>query len=163
MSHLVVRPSPSGYDRNYLLQIPRGSGTEARSAMDRRTIPTLLAGFGAFFLVVGAAVEFVVGLVYGAVTAHVGPVLVGVEVALISGALGVLALVLTYYARGGPTDRLVGGTCLLVLGAVGALLVAPSPLSLVGALFVLFAGLLFALEGVLPGLRSVARALGSSN
>lgn len=127
--------------------------------MQRSSIPKLLGYAGALFLFLGALVSFASGIIYGAISAHAGPVLEGTALAVVSGALGVLALFMTYYARGNTSERLVGGLALLVLGLVAGVVLGISVLSVVGALFCFFAGLVFLLEGALPSLRAVSNSL----
>lgn len=129
--------------------------------MQRGAIPALLGYVGGFFLLLGAAVSFAAGLVYGAVYSHVGPILAGTTLAVLSGALGLLAFVMTYYSRGNSTERMVGGSCLMVLGIVSGALLGPSVLSIVGAVFCFFAGLVFVLEGAFPTLKSVTSSITS--
>lgn len=127
--------------------------------MERKVIPTILGVVGGFVLLLGAGVAVLAGMVNGIVYAHAGPILAGLALGVIAGVLGCLGLVMAYYARGSPTDRVVGGVTLLVLGVLGFVFVGASPIALVGSILVLFAGVVYTLDGAIPRVSAGLRAI----
>lgn len=123
--------------------------------MDRKLVPTLLGVAGALIILVGALVALLVGMVNGIAHDLATPILAGFSTAAVAGAVGVIALVMTYYARGAEAERLVGGIGLLVLGAITWAFLLGSALAIAGSILVFFGGLVFTLEGAIPTLRTV--------
>ncbi len=121
--------------------------------MERKLVPTLLGAFGGLLILLGALVAFLLGMVNGIATSHPGPLLTGMATGAIAGAVGFIALVLTYYSRGSEWERLAGGIGLLVLGVVSWAFLMSSALAIAGSILVFFGGLVFTLEGLIPTVR----------
>lgn len=126
--------------------------------MDRKRIPTLLAGVGGLLILLGALVAFLLGMVNGISSHSVAAASTLVSTAVVAGVIGVIALVMTYYARGSDTERLVGGIGLLVLGAVSWAFLMSSALALAGSILVFFGGLVFAVEELIPSAKQAVHS-----
>ncbi|MDE1837333.1 MAG: hypothetical protein KGJ23_12070 [Euryarchaeota archaeon] len=125
--------------------------------MERKAVPSLLGAVGGLLLIVGGIVSFILGAVYAVVTAHAQSLIVGIGLGILAGVLGLLTWVMTYYARGTPGERIVGGVTLIVLGIVGWGFLTGSLIALVGATLAFFAGLIFSLEWAVPRLTGAPR------
>lgn len=123
--------------------------------MERKLIPTLLAGIGGLLILLGALVAFLVGMVNGITTNSVAAASTLIATGVMAGVIGVIALVMTYYARGSETERLVGGIGLLVLGVVSWAFLMASTLAIAGSVLVFFGGLVFAVEGLIPAAKEL--------
>lgn len=122
--------------------------------MERKLIPTLLAGLGGLLILLGALVALVVGMVNGTTGHGAASTATLVSTGAIAAVIGVIALVMTYYARGTETEHLIGGVGLLVLGVVSWTFLTASGLAIAGSVLVFFGGLVFTVEGLIPAVRT---------